>query len=258
VEDGHVCRGLLQIYYDASNETIYSSTVHSEDDPLGSLWDTDGPAAVEKLSHIHEGLMETLRPLFQEAGIDNPVSVIDPPSGLIVGVWNQPHTGSSASSSPSLGFGYTAPTKLIYEPNTLGTPESICGVPGLTDASYRDIVLQPWGTVFRDASIFLVNNDWVCHSIWTYRGDWAEESLLQAERAMYRLGTPRPWWLNEVYYQDNVEWIQSEKAARTAITYRKSRVRNGWYQFGLIVGITIMVGWFQKNRFSRQNDYTSI
>jgi hypothetical protein len=35
-------------------------------------------------------------------------------------------------------------------------------------------------------------------------GDWAEETLLQAERALLRLSVPPPSWLNATYYQEKV------------------------------------------------------
>ena len=38
-----------------------------------------------------------------------------------------------------------------------------------------------------------------------FNGDWAEESLLQAERALARLGVGRPDWLNRSYYDARVK-----------------------------------------------------
>ena len=35
-------------------------------------------------------------------------------------------------------------------------------------------------------------------------GDWAEESLLQAERALALLGAPKPAWLDADYYNEKV------------------------------------------------------
>jgi hypothetical protein len=36
-------------------------------------------------------------------------------------------------------------------------------------------------------------------------GDWAEETLLQAERALLRLSVPAPAWLNATYYAQKVK-----------------------------------------------------
>ena len=36
-------------------------------------------------------------------------------------------------------------------------------------------------------------------------GDWAEETLLQAERALLRLSVPAPAWLNATYYAQKVQ-----------------------------------------------------
>eukprot|EP00531_Pseudo-nitzschia_arenysensis_P001364 CAMPEP_0116149412 /NCGR_PEP_ID=MMETSP0329-20121206/18930_1 /TAXON_ID=697910 /ORGANISM="Pseudo-nitzschia arenysensis, Strain B593" /LENGTH=545 /DNA_ID=CAMNT_0003645717 /DNA_START=86 /DNA_END=1721 /DNA_ORIENTATION=- len=207
------CDGWLEIYYDGSNETIYSST--TPNDPLGRLWETDGPGAVAKLQHIHTGLMDLLNPLFSEMAVDDPQNSINPPSGLLVGVWNNPN-----SDNP-LGHGYTAPTKVRYEPTVSGTPDKACGVPGLTDITYRNRVLQPWGTSFRGASLFLANNDWICSSAEVYQGDWAEESLLQAERAMLLLGTPKPWWLDEFYYKKKIE---SKVSSRNFVAGGRDRI----------------------------------
>ena len=35
-------------------------------------------------------------------------------------------------------------------------------------------------------------------------GDWAEETLLQAERAVTLMGTPRPDWVDRDYYETNI------------------------------------------------------
>jgi len=255
--DGHdQCHGLLQIYYDSSNETVYSSTVapHSKD-PLGSVWITDGSVAEAKLNRIHAALMDVLHPLFREMGIDDPRSSIDPPLGLIVGVWNQP------TSDAPLGFGYTAPTKVTYEPTMSGYPDEACGVSGLTDGTYREIVLQPWRTILKDTSMFLVNNDWVCKSIREYQGDWAEESLLQAERAMYLLGTAKPLWLDEFYYQEKVESIVGGKFAAARIPGKRQGSIYRWYAFiaAGILAVTLMTGWYpRKLLLFQRNDYTAI
>lgn len=200
------CIGLLETYYSVSNETFYSSLPKSYDDPLGSVWNTDGPQAQVILQQAHTALIHSLKPLLEENGID-PASV-EPPSGLIVGIWHRP------SEEYPFGRGYTAPTKVLYYPTESGPPDQACDVPGLTDDIYRDTALQPWKEEYvggRKASnsirdrIFLVNNDFSCMDVRYYWGDWAEESLLQAERAMLLLGLAPPSWLvNKDYYHSNV------------------------------------------------------
>ena len=44
-------------------------------------------------------------------------------------------------------------------------------------------------------------------------GDWAEESLLQTERALHVLGVPRPGWLDQTYYTIFVEGKAGEMRA---------------------------------------------
>ena len=259
-DNGH-CQGLLQIYYDSSNETVYRSTVaHHSEDPLGSVWATDGPDALAKLMRIHKGLMETLRPLFLEAGIqEDPLEIIEPPLGLVVGVWNQP------TSEDPLGYGYTAPTKVVYYANASGLPEEACGVSGLTDVTYRDRVLQPWGSEgpIGGTSVFLVNNDWICNSIEDYEGDWAEESLLQAERAMYLAGTSKPWWLNRHYYEEKVVSRVTGSFA-SAIPTSGSDKESGaklwrWHAMVSIATLATLVNcWFWLHVVYQRKDYTAI
>ncbi len=240
---------------------MYSSTVAAHpNEPLGSVWDTDGPEAAAKLNHIHSGLMEMMQPLFQEKGIEDPHSIIDPPLGLIVGVWNYP------DADFPLGSGYTAPTKLLYDPAISGMPDEACGVPGLTDMTYRDRALQPWGTKLRGSSLFLVNNDWICNSAADYQGDWAEESLLQAERAMYLLGTPKPEWLDADYYEQKIEskvngdfGSASATASPGIKTEREGLLHGEWFSLiTMTVVVTLAIGWYRRNIGFKRNDYTPI
>jgi len=46
----------------------------------------------------------------------------------------------------------------------------------------------------------------------SFFGDWAEESLLQAERALKLLGVPKPEWLNTAYYNEKVLAFASRNA----------------------------------------------
>ena len=201
--------------------------------------------------------MDTLQPLFVEKGIDDPHSSVDPPLGLLVGKWNQPN------SEYPLGFGYTAPTKVTYEPTMSGLPDKACGVPGLTDETYRDNVLQPWGgATFEATSIFLVNNDWVCQNVYKYEGDWAEESLLQAERAMYLLGTKKPRWLDEIYYQEKVVSRVSGDFA-TVIVPGTTSIKGLLYRWCSIIAAwtlvaTFIFGCYRRLLSPKRKNYTAI
>jgi len=205
--------------------------------------------------------MVLMSPLFKENNITYiSQQQIELPSGLIVGTWNRP------TLEYPLGYGSTAPTKVLYDPNISGLPQKACGLlldldnpqqqqqPSseqlITDTIYRDTVLQPWRRKKRTVqssrsqaitqqqrqkqsnksnnnynnNIFLINNDYVCMNVNYFYGDWAEESLLQAERAMYILSkttttttttssgnnnndnnnSNKPSWLNELYYKTKV------------------------------------------------------
>ena len=242
---------------------MYSSTVATHpNEPLGSVWDTDGPEAAAKLNDIHLGLMDMMQPLFKEKGIEDPHSIIDPPLGLIVGVWNYPNADFP------LGFGSTAPTKLLYDPAISGLPDEACGVPGLTDLTYRDRALQPWGTKFRGSSMFLANNDWICNSAADYQGDWAEESLLQAERAMYLLGTAKPEWLDADYYHQKIVSKVDGDFGSASATSTSPRIKVerevGLFHGELLplitmaVVVTLAIGWYRRKIGVKRNEYTPI
>ena len=71
----------------------------------------------------------------------------------------------------------------------------------LTEDEYRSTVLQPFG---KEAAVYLANNDFLAQQSTYFEGDWAQESLLQCERALYRLGVKRPDWLNASYYAERI------------------------------------------------------
>mmetsp|Transcript_8226 Transcript_8226/g.12610 ORF Transcript_8226/g.12610 Transcript_8226/m.12610 type:complete len:563 (+) Transcript_8226:196-1884(+) len=231
------CQGLLESYYSLSDETFYSSLSPNADEPLGSVWNTDGPHAIQILAQAHAGMMDLLSPLLEKKGIDP--NTLHPPSGLLVGVWRFPTTDKP------LGQGsYTCPTKVYYSPTISGSPANACGVPGLTEESYRDTVLQPFKNQNLSTNLFLVNNDFVCLNARYFYGDWAEESLLQAERAMYLLGMAKPPWLNSSYYQEKivsqVAWDASNSITTTPGTTKddsRSDVSVGLELFLLCFGL---------------------
>ncbi|KAL7555414.1 hypothetical protein ACA910_017423 [Epithemia clementina (nom. ined.)] len=271
-DDDMVCRGFLEVYYSISDETFYSSlpeaTVVDEDeldkqqhqahgnnvnnnnndegaavlDPLGMVWVADSPHAQSELNLAHAALMQSLQPLWnQSTALQLASQLVPQPLGMVVGIWQRPNRYHP------LGVGWTNPSKVYYEPSMSGTPDKACGVPGLTENSYRHVVLQPFDPIWSSSSlskttamssvikcppstlddtnngkqqqqleppprIFVVNNDFVCTNVRHSFGDWAEESLIQAERAMYELQTPKPAWIqNDWYYQQHVVEPQQQQ-----------------------------------------------
>ena len=105
--------------------------------------------------------------------------------------------------------GYMAPTKVYFAPDMSGTVAEACGVDGLTEDEYRKTALQPFDDRGEEeettgSGIFLANNDYVAMNVYYMYGDWAEEGLLMAERALAKLGNPKPEWLNSDYYDEKV------------------------------------------------------
>jgi hypothetical protein len=261
--NGVSCMGLLETYYSVSNETFYSSLPASPEEPLGTVWETEGPEARAILQQAHTALVHSLRPLLDKDGVDP--SVLEPPAGLIVGIWHRP------SEEYPFGQGYTAPTKVLYYPTESGPPDKACNVPGLTDETYRDRVLQPWKEQFLGDKtpdtirnrIFLVNNDYSCMDVRYYWGDWAEESLLQAERALLLLGTPPPTWMvNKNYYHDNVvtkTYITHEEILPTATSNFENELLK-WVLLPVALVVTVMaiVCVVKRNRNKQTEGYSLI
>lgn len=183
------CRGFLEVFYSTVNEDFFEDLKPSPNEPLGVLSEKQDNTG--KLSRLHAAVMEATRPLFAEAGKAQPK---DPPTLLVVGIWDR------------TGHGFTAPTKVMYsaDPSTPGGPdplEKACGVPGLTEDEYRSSLLMP---VPGNKKILVANNDWIVCAIKNFQGDWAEESLLQAERGLRLSGFERPEWLDEDYYKAKI------------------------------------------------------
>jgi hypothetical protein len=184
------CRGFLEVFYSPAGETFFEDMRPDPYHPLGILSadkDTKG-----QLARLHSAIMEATRPLFRAASKPQPSAA---PSMLAVGVWDRS------------GEGYTAPTKVYYSTaaDVPGGPdplEKACGVPGLSDAEYRRTVLSPLPGL--GAKVVVANNDWVAQTTESMFGDWAEESLLQAERGLRIQGVKRPQWLDAAYYNKKV------------------------------------------------------
>lgn len=182
---GKGCRGFLEVYYAVENQTFFEDLKKGPTDPSGMV-DASMPGGSDKLKKLHEAVMEATWWLFKNRSLNQPTT---PPRMLVVGVWDR------------AGQGYTAPTKVYYSTSMNDTMAKACNVPGLTEQEYRDTVLSPFG---QDAKIHVANNDWVAQEVMGFYGDWAEESLLQAERALKVLGVPRPDWLDSAYYNNKV------------------------------------------------------
>eukprot|EP00933_Yihiella_yeosuensis_P073693 TRINITY_DN82408_c0_g1_i1.p1 TRINITY_DN82408_c0_g1~~TRINITY_DN82408_c0_g1_i1.p1 ORF type:complete len:541 (-),score=100.53 TRINITY_DN82408_c0_g1_i1:26-1546(-) len=190
---GKGCRGFLEVYYSASHENFFQKLKSGPDDALGVLSEEEN-GAKEKLAKLHTALMEVTKSIFTSANVEQPVEA---PKLLVVGIWSR---GTKASGL------CTAPTKVYYSnsPTTPGGADPLdraCRIPGLTEKEYRDSVLMP---VSGNKRIIVANNDWVASQIENMEGDWAQESLLQAERGLRLQGFKRPEWLDETYYNERV------------------------------------------------------
>jgi len=183
---GKGCRGFLEVYYSVDKETFFSSLRTGPEEPFGEL-NASNPEDQAGLLKLHHAVMEATGPLFMEKQVIQPHT---PPSLLVVGVWSR------------TGQGYTAPTKVYYSKSMDDSMEKACGVDGLTEKEYRDTILTP----FKDKMprVHVANNDWIAQEVENMYGDWAEESLLQAERALYVLNVAKPDWLNTTYYNEKI------------------------------------------------------
>jgi hypothetical protein len=185
------CHGYLQVYYAATNETFFFDASGAPKQPLGVV-SAQPPYDHHLLEEVHAALLEALTPVLAAHRVA-PES-LKPPSQMAVGVWSRPGVTKHDD-------GYTAPTKVYWAPSVSGSLGRACGCDGLTEHEYRTTVLQPFS---KAVPIYLANNDWVAQDVTYFYGDWAEESLLQCERALHRLGEPKPAWLNATYYQDQI------------------------------------------------------
>lgn len=184
---GKGCRGFLEVYYSVDKESFYAALKSGPGEPFGDLNASRSSDDQEKLLQVHQAVMEATGPLFTGKKIMQPHA---PPSYLAVGVWSRE------------GQGYTAPTKVYYSKSTGDSMENACGVAGLTEKEYRDTILTPFKEVM--PRVHVANNDWIAQEVEKMQGDWAEESLLQAERALHVLNVPKPDWLDTSYYNEKV------------------------------------------------------
>mmetsp|Transcript_99094 Transcript_99094/g.275932 ORF Transcript_99094/g.275932 Transcript_99094/m.275932 type:complete len:511 (-) Transcript_99094:82-1614(-) len=186
---GKGCRGFLQMFYSMCDADFFNSLRPDPEHPMGVLRAQDDGAG--KLAKLHAAILEATGPLFIKARAELPISA---PTMLVVGVWDR------------TGQGLTAPTKVYYSTSAKlpGGPDPLaraCGVPGLTEEEYQHSMLAP---LEGSSRVLVANNDWSALQTEKLFGDWAEESLLQAERGLRLLGLPRPEWLNEAYYAAKV------------------------------------------------------
>jgi len=187
------CTGFLEVYYAVTNETYYAG-LSAPGSPLGVLASTDAESK-KKIEIGHAALMEAIAPILKAKGV-SPADIA-PPEQIIVGAWQRPYDKYPLGAPGA----YTAPTKVYYSPEVSGSIAKACGVSGLSEAEYRRVALQPFGA---DKRVFMANNDWVAMDVAYMFGDWAEETLLQAERALRTLGMPKPEWLNQSYYDAKI------------------------------------------------------
>lgn len=183
------CRGFLQVFYffAPQNQAFFEDLRRDVEHPLAVV-EAGTPGANAKLSLLHKAIMEVVKPLFPE-GTTLP---IEAPRMLVVGAWD--FTGTAKE--------HPAPSKVYYSSEMNDSLEKACDAPGLTEAEYRDRVLTPMQEKL--PKVHLANNDFVALDISKFFGDWAEESLLQSERALRVLGLPKPDWLDGDYYAKKV------------------------------------------------------
>jgi len=185
------CHGYLEAYYAATNETFFYGVTGAPNEPFGMVQGTE-PSSAAVLEKAHAALLEAIAPVLAKKGVA-PTS-LPLPSALVVGAWSHPTVIANDT-------GYTAPTKVYWDAGMSGSPAGACGVDGLDDDEYRTTVLQPFG---RDTNVFLANNDWLSMNVRYFEGDWAQETLVQSERALFRLGLSMPLWLNQTYYDEKI------------------------------------------------------
>ena len=195
----------MEVFYDVTNETFFSGAAPDKPaEPLGVVQRGDSAAAAAKLAEAHAALLEAIAPVLANKSVV-PEDLGPPPSAMVVGVWSRPDD-EYPLGDPS---GYMAPTKVYFAPDMSGTVAEACGVDGLTEDEYRKTALQPFDDRSEEeettgSGIFLANNDYVAMNVYYMYGDWAEEGLLMAERALAKLGNPKPEWLNSDYYDEKV------------------------------------------------------
>ncbi|KAK3248455.1 hypothetical protein CYMTET_42081 [Cymbomonas tetramitiformis] len=191
------CHGFLETYYAVTNETFFASISGQPTQPLGLLR-AGNPTSDAIIARAHTALLEFLEPILLNASVAP--EEIPKPELIVVGVWERP-----SYTRELLRAGYTAPTKVYYAPELSGSLAKACNLNGLTEDEYQLTVLQPFG---RSSRIFLANNDYVALNVHYLWGDWAEESLLMAERALFRLGAAKPEWLDKAYYHKKVAIVE--------------------------------------------------
>ena len=187
------------MYYAAQNETFFYGTTGAPNQPLG-ITTPDTPQGREVLTKAHAALCEAITPVLKAKGYES-CKGFATPSKLVVGAWSRPGVIKH-------DHGYTAPTKVYWAPSISGSVANACGVSKLTDKEYTKAVLQPFGA---STPVYLANNDWKSQDVTYFYGDWAEETLTQCERALYRLGVPKPSWLNASYYQEKIVRVEEEE-----------------------------------------------
>merc|ERR1712070_134676 len=174
------CSGFLEVYYAEGNETLFAS-MRYEGDQFGLVRHPD-----ERLELLHQGMLEAISPILQMSGVNR--SQIPAPELVAVGVWESDADGIN-----------TSPRQVVYDTQVHSLGEA-CGVTRLSTHEYQRTALQPWG----NAQVYLANGDWQAIEKKEFYGDWAETSLLMAERALHRLGFEPPKWLDDSYYQEKI------------------------------------------------------
>lgn len=176
---GAACRGALEVVYDFSHVDWWMQLQQRPEDALTLLRN----ATI--LHQVHQRLMDLHRDNLTKAGV-MPES-LRLPQWIALGTWSV----SKTSLQPG-------PAKVVYKGGDAGLANA-CGVEGLTGHEYAEQVISP-----RFPEILLANNDFHAQTAETWDGDWAQDTLLLAERGLRRLNVSAPSWLNHSYYQQRI------------------------------------------------------
>eukprot|EP00928_Gymnodinium_smaydae_P031409 TRINITY_DN23057_c0_g1_i1.p1 TRINITY_DN23057_c0_g1~~TRINITY_DN23057_c0_g1_i1.p1 ORF type:complete len:549 (-),score=78.90 TRINITY_DN23057_c0_g1_i1:67-1635(-) len=176
---GGVCRGALQVVYDFNNVDWWLEHQGNRGEPATRITEP------EILTKVHSRLLDAHASVFARAGV-NPKS-LPLPEWIALGTWVK---------DPSVL--QPGPAKVVYKGEDAGLAKA-CKVQNLTGIEYAESILKP---VWPD--IWSANNDFHAQATEAWDGDWAQDSLLLAERVLHKLSVPAPAWLNNTYYQKRI------------------------------------------------------
>jgi len=180
VERGN-CSGFLEIYY--SRETDYYKSFMV--DPLQpvTVLTAETAAGRKAIAEVHSSLLGFHKDALAEVGVTS----LPPPKTIVISNWTP-----DGAVTPGIGSMQEGPA-YSYE---MGYPAK---------ASVRHPA--------PDYDVFVADQDY------GYRSGWAVGSLVMAEKVLQaELGVPKPTWLEQAWYDDNVMDIKEEAEGADGIT----------------------------------------